>query len=247
MIPFGFDPIALAIGLVGMGLAMAASFYVKVRFNRGKSVELRSRMTGAEIAEAILAHERITDVRVVPHQGFLSDHYNPGSKTLALSPDVYYGTHAAAAGVAAHEVGHALQHARKDLTMWGRTLLVYPAHFGSMLAPLLIMAGFGLSMFTGGQGLVEGSLAWYLAMAGLVGFGVAALCGTVIVFNEFNASARARTALVDMRIIRPGSEEEDTVKGVLTAAGLTYVASAATALMYLLYYAWLIFGNRRQE
>jgi Zn-dependent membrane protease YugP len=243
MIPFGLDPIALAIGVVGMGLAMAASFYVKVRFNRGKSVELRSRMSGAEIAEAILRHERIGDVRVVPHQGFLSDHYNPGSKTLALSPDVYYGTHAAAAGVAAHEVGHALQHARNDVTMWGRTILVYPAHYGSMLSPILVAVGIGLSMGAGGT-MQEGSIGWWLAMAGLVGFGVAALCGLIIVFNEFNASARARTALVDMRIIRPGSEEEATVKGVLLAAGLTYVASAATALMYLAYYAYLIFGRR---
>ena len=245
---FGLDPIALIIAVGAMGLGLLASGYVKWRFNAGRGVPLRSGMSGAEIAEAILRHERITDVRVVPNQGFLSDHYNPGSKTLALSPDVYDGRHAAAAGVAAHEVGHALQHARGDVSMWGRTILVYPAHFGGMLAPVLVMVGLGLAAAQGtAQNLGQGTLAWWLAVGGLGLFGVSTLCSLIIVVNEFNASARAKAALIDMRIIRPGSEEESTVSGVLTAAGLTYVASAAVSLMWLLYYAYLIFGRRHGD
>ena len=240
----GIDLTYLLIAGVALALGLLASAYVKLRFNRGRSVGLRSGLSGADIAQAILRHEGIRDVRVEPHQGFLSDHYNPTSKVLALSPDVYHGQHAAAAGVAAHEVGHALQHARGDLSMWGRTILVYPAHFGSMLAPYLVMAGLGLGA---AQGLAEGSFAWWLAVVGLGLFGVSTLCSLIIVVNEFNASARARTALIQLGIVRSGTEEEDTVRGVLTAAGLTYVASAATSLMYLLYFAALVFGRRDER
>ena len=234
----------LIIGGVAMLLGLAASAYVKLRFMRGTRISLGSGLSGAEIAEAILRHEGIHDVRVEPHQGFLSDHYHPGRKVLALSPDVYHGRHAAAAGVAAHEVGHALQHARGDLTMWGRTILVYPAHFGSMIAPYLVMAGLALGA---AQGLAQGSFAYWLAISGLVLFGVSTLCSLIIVINEFNASARARAALVDLRVIRPGTDEDSTVRGVLTAAGLTYVASAITSLLYLLYFAYLVFGRRDER
>lgn len=237
------DPIYMAILGLGLLLSLSASGYVKYKFNRGKHVALSSGRTGADIARAILRHNDVVDVTVVEHQGFLSDHYNPGSKTLALSPDVYHGRTAAAAGVAAHEVGHALQHAQGDMTMWARTILVYPAHFGSMLGPWLVIAGIALA---GGQAVVEGTMAHTLALIGVAGFGLAVACSLFIVFNEFNASKRARLALASMGITRPG-EEDDTVKGVLLAAGLTYVAAAVTALLQLLYWAWKagLIGGRR--
>lgn len=241
-----FDPIYLAIIIVGMVLSLIASAYVKYKFNKGKNVGLRSGMTGADIARAILRHNDVADVEVVEHQGFLSDHYNPMEKKLALSPDVYHGRTAAAAGVAAHEVGHALQHAQGALSMWARSILVYPAHFGSMLAPWLVIAGIVMGSAEQVAKNTPG-LAYYLAVGGVLLFGVAFLCALFIVVNEFDASKRAKVALASMGITRPG-EEDDTVKGVLLAAGLTYVASAVVALMQLLYWAWragLIGGQRR--
>jgi len=241
---FGFDLIHIAIMVVGMALSLAASGYVKYRFNRGKEVALRSGMTGAEVARAILRQNDVADVTVHEHQGFLSDHYNPGVKTLNLSPDVFNGRTAAAAGVAAHEVGHALQHAQGAFSMWMRTILVYPAHFGSMLAPWLVIAGLMLS--AGGK-LVPDTWQYTLAMCGVFGFGIALACSLFIVVNEFDASKRAKVALATLGITRPG-EEDDTVRGVLNAAGMTYVASAVVALMHMLYWAWragLIGGQRR--
>jgi Zn-dependent membrane protease YugP len=241
---YGFDPIYLLIIVACMALSLIASGYVKVRFARGQQVRLRSGESGAEIARAILASEGIRDVQVVEHQGFLSDHYHPTQKTLNLSPEVYHGTNAAAAGVAAHECGHALQHAQGDLSMWGRSVLVYPANFGSMLAPYLVMGGLGLGF---SQGHAHGALAYWLTMLGIGLFAVATLCAIIIVFNEFNASARARQALLRLRLI-DGGEEEATVRGVLNAAGLTYLAAAVTAIAQLLYWLWragLLGGNRR--
>lgn len=242
---FGFDPIHLAIAIGGMLLSFAASGYVKWKFNRGKAVALRSGMSGAEIARAILKRNEVYDVEVHEHQGFLSDHYNPAAKTLNLSPDVYHGTTAAAAGVAAHEVGHALQHAQGDWSMWGRTILVYPAHFGSMIAPWLVILG----LFMSAGHLVAGTWQHSVAIAGVFLFGIAMACSLFIVFNEFNASARAKVALTNMGAVERG-EEEDTVRGVLLAAGLTYVAAAIVAGMEFFYWAWragLLGGNRNDD
>lgn len=242
---FGFDLIHIGIMVFGMVLSLAASGYVKYKFNKGKNVQLRSGMSGAEIARAILRQNDIADVEVHEHQGFLSDHYNPSAKTLNLSPDVYNGRSAAAAGVAAHEVGHALQHAHGAFSMWMRTILVYPAHFGSMLAPWLIILG--LFMSEGGK-LLPHTWQYTLAIVGVFAFGIALACSLFIVVNEFDASARAKTALINMSVTRPG-EEDDAVRGVLMAAGFTYVAAAIVALMELLYWAWRagLFGGRRDD
>lgn len=244
---FGFDLIHLAILGFGMITSLIAAGYVKLAFNQGKEVALRSGRSGADIARAILKHEGIDDVTVVEHQGFLSDHYDPTAKQLRLSPDVYNGQHASAAGVAAHEVGHALQHAQGDFTMWARTILVYPAHFGAMFAPFIVLGGIMLGSAhqaaTGNHGL-----GYFLAITGVFVFGIASACALFIVFNEFNASSRARTALVNMGITAPG-EEDNTVRKVLFAAGLTYVAAAVIALLELAYWAWkagLIGGQRRE-
>ncbi len=243
------DPIYWAIIGVSALLSFGASFYVKAAFRRGAEVPIRSGLTGAEVARRILRDQDVVGVEVVEHQGFLSDHYNPGSKTLALSPDVYHGRTAAAAGVAAHEVGHALQHAQGDLTMWGRTILVYPAHFGSMLGPWLVIAGIAMAAAQGGVKAAEaGGAAYWLAVGGVALFGLATLCSVVIVFNEFNASARARGLLLRLAITS-GGEEDATVRRVLNAAGLTYLAAAMGALLQLLYWAWQagLLGNRREE
>lgn len=243
-----FDPIYwIILGVCGL-MSLLASLYVKSAFRRGAEVPIQSGMTGAEVARRILRDQDIVDVEVHEHQGFLSDHYNPMAKTLNLSPDVYNGRTAAAAGVAAHEVGHALQHAQGDITMWARTILVYPANFGSMLGPYLVMGGMALGSATQvAQG--HHGIAYWLAMAGVLIFGTATLCSTFIVFNEFNASSRARGLLVKLGVTRPG-EEDDTVARVLNAAGLTYLAAAVGSLMQLLYWAYqagLLGGGRRQD
>ena len=246
---FGMDITYLIIIAAGMLLSMAAAGYVKYQFNRGKQVPLASGRTGADIARLILKHEGIDNVGVVEHQGFLSDHYDPTAKELRLSPDVYHGQTAAAAGVAAHEVGHALQHAQGDITMWGRTILVYPAHFGGMIAPYMVMIGIGMAAAQGVSAAKATGIAHYLAVGGVLVFGVASLCSIIIVFNEFNASARAKTALTNLGVTRFG-EEDNAVKSVLMAAGLTYVAGAVIALVNLVYWAWkagLIGGGQRRD
>lgn len=245
---FGFDPLHLLILGVGMALSLITAGYVKYKFMRGKEVPIASGITGAEIARRILRTNGVDDVTVVEHQGFLSDHYDPTAKELRLSPDVYHGQTAAAAGVAAHEVGHALQHHQGDITMWGRTILVYPAHFGSMLAPWIVILGIFMGSAEQAAKGIHGG-AYYVAVAGVFIFAVATLCSVIIVFNEFNASARAKAALVDLGYIRQG-EESDTVRGVLLAAGLTYLAAAVVSLMELLYWAYragLIGGGNRRD
>ncbi len=243
-----FDPIFWLIVGVSAILSMAASWYVKSAFRRGTQVGLSSGLTGAEVARRILRDQDIIDVEVREHQGFLSDHYNPMAKTLNLSPDVYNGRTASAAGVAAHEVGHALQHAQGDLSMWARTILVYPANFGSMLGPYVIMGGIALGSATQISAGHHG-FAYWLALTGVLMFGIATACSLFIVVNEFNASARARVLLVKLGVTRPG-EEDDTVRRVLNAAGLTYLAAAVGAILQLLYWAWqagLLGGGRRDD
>ena len=231
-----------------MLLSLIASGFVKARFRRGQQVELQSGYTGEQVARLILKSEDITDVEVVEGQGFLSDHYAPTEKALHLSPEVFNGTNAAAAGVAAHEVGHALQHHQGDLSMWGRTILVYPAYFGANFAPLLIMIGAGMGIYQGhlDSTTPHSMMGLYLAYAGVALFGVSTLCSLIVVFNEFNASARARVQLARLGITH-GPQEEATVSGVLTAAGLTYLAAAIGSLAQLLYWMWrsgLIGGSR---
>ncbi len=244
----GFDPIYWIIFLAGLAMSGLASLLVKSRFAAGQQIPLASGMSGSEIAERVLRDADIRDVQVVEHEGFLSDHYNPMTKTLALSAEVYHGRTAASAGVAAHEVGHAIQHARNYGPMWLRTALVPPMQIGSSLGPLLVMIGGGLGAFGHGS-MHQHGLAYYLAIAGVVLFAGATAFTVITVPVEFNASARAKERLVALGITRPGAED-DTVRGVLFAAGLTYVAAAATSIMWLLYYLYqlgLVGGDRRDD
>lgn len=228
--------ILLYIGIIVVTLVISggASMLVKSQFNRAKKVAVSSGYTGAEIARRILQAQGVDDVSVVETQGFLSDHYNPMKRELALSPDVYHGRSAAAAGVAAHEVGHALQHARGSMSMWLRSILAPAAGLGSGLSPWLIMIGAFMGGFAQLQSSVYGGAA-ILTLIGIGFFALMTLFTIVTVPNEFDASARARTVLMDMGIITTQAEG-NAVRGVLTAAGLTYVAAAVTSIMWLLYY-----------
>ncbi len=224
-----FDPLYIIIFVVGIVLSGGASLMVKKAFAQGQKVMIRTRLTGMEVAHRILDAEGIDDVQVVEHQGFLSDHYNPMSKTLALSPDVYHGSNASAVGVAAHEVGHAIQHARSYAPLGLRSLLVPAAQFGSSLGPWLVIIGMFLGSAPGNVHIVS--------VIGVGLFAAASLFSLVTVPVEFDASRRAKACLSTLGVTQTG-EEDAAVSKVLTAAGLTYVAAAVVALMNLVYWAF---------
>ena len=234
-----FDPLYMSILLVTLVLSGAVSLLVKSRFAAGQKVRIMSGLTGADVAKAILMDAGITDVKVLVHQGFLSDHYNPLNKTLNLSKDVYYGQNASAAGVAAHEVGHAIQHAQGYFPLWLRSFIVPAANIGSNLGPWLVILG--IILMSAGRGL-----GYSLAVVGVLLFALATFFTLVTVPVEFDASSRAKKALARMDIVAQG-REYNTVSGVLFAAGLTYVAAAISSILQLLYWAYRagLIGGRR--
>ena len=230
-----FDPLYLLVMVPGMLLSLWASMRVKSTFNRYSQVGSRSGLTGADAARELLRRQNINGVTVEPVEGFLSDHYDPGSRTLRLSPDVYHGRSLSALGVAAHEAGHAIQHAHGYGPLAFRSMVVRPAMIGSNLG--MIVMGLGLATHVSG-------MVWL----GVLLFSAFVVFTLITLPVEFNASSRAVAALVDTGIITP-SESLDTKK-VLDAAALTYVAAAISAVMQLLYFLWragLLGGSRQEE
>lgn len=224
-----FDPIYMGILLFTLAISGIVSAMVKSRFNAGQKVRIQSGLTGAEVASAILADAGIFDVRIQETRGFLSDYYNPMDKTLNLSSEVFHGRSASSAGVAAHEVGHAIQHAQNYFPMWLRSAIVPAANIGSNLGPWLVILGIIISA---GKPLIGTNI----ATIGVLLFGIATLFSLVTVPVEFDASSRAKKCLARLNILAPG-RERDVVAGVLFAAGLTYVAAAVSSILQLLYWA----------
>lgn len=219
---FFFDPMyVILVMLPGLLISGAASLMVRSAFSRYSRVGSVRNMTGAQAAQAMLDHAGIHDVTIVPTQGFLSDHYNPSNKTLALSPDVYQSTSVAAIGVACHEAGHALQHAHGYFPMWLRSALVPAANLGSNLGYLVMVVGFFLTSQT-------------TILVGAALFSAVVLFQIVTLPVEFDASARAKREVVAQGILYP--EEQVGVNRVLNAAAMTYVAAAVTSILTLLYY-----------
>jgi len=239
-----FDPIYIFITLAGIALSGVAASMVKSRFRNGEKITIYSGYTGAQVAKAILQSCGISDVSVHEHKGFLSDHYNPLNKTLNLSPEVYNGRSAAAAGVAAHEVGHAIQHAQNYFPMWIRSAIVPAANIGSNLGPSLIIIS--LALAAGAE--INSGIGHYLAIVGVAIFAMSTVFTLVTVPVEFDASARAKHQLENLSIVKPGTEA-NTVSSVLTAAGLTYVAAAIISVVKLLYWAYRagLIGGRRNN
>ena len=227
---FFFDPFYLILALPGLLLGIWAQARVKGTFNKFSKVRTSSNASGAEIARYLLDSQGLQDVQVEEVQGFLSDHYDPRTRILRLSPDVYRTPSVAAAGVAAHEMGHALQHAVGYGPLQIRSAIVPAVQFGSSLAPILFIIGFLLN-FT--------SLAWL----GVILFGLAVLFSLITLPVEFNASKRAKALLASSGILSP--QEVQGVDKVLDAAALTYVAAAVAAIGQLLYYVLLLTGGRR--
>ena len=224
-----FDPIYMGILLFTLAISGIVSAMVKSRFNAGQKVRIQSGLTGAEVASAILADAGIFDVRIQETRGFLSAYYNPMDKTLNLSSEVFHGRSASSAGVAAHEVGHAIQHAQNYFPMWLRSAIVPAANIGSNLGPWLVILGIIISA---GKPIIGTNI----ATIGVLLFGIATLFSLVTVPVEFDASSRAKKCLARLNILAPG-RERDVVAGVLFAAGLTYVAAAVSSILQLLYWA----------
>lgn len=232
-----FDPMYFVIVGPGILLAMLAQWMVKSAFETGRKYSARCGLTGAEVAQRILDANGIHHVGIEPTRGFLGDHYDPRNKVLRLSPDVYGGRHLAALGVAAHEVGHAIQDKTNYAFLTIRNGLVPLASIGSNLSFLLIMIGL---FFVYANAVTVGKT---VAIAGFVFFGVVVLFQLINLPVEFDASNRARRSLLDLSIV---AESEDRMVGkVLNAAAMTYVAATITALLQMMYFAYRIFGDRR--
>jgi Zn-dependent membrane protease YugP len=229
---FYFDPMYFVFVGPAMLLAMWAQWRVHSTYARTSRIGSRSNLSGAETAQEILDTYGVRDVGIEPVQSFLGDHYDPKQKMLRLSPDVYHGRSLAALGIAAHEVGHALQHADHYAPLKLRNGLVPLASIGSNISILLVIVGVLLSMTP-------------LAIVGLALFGTVVLFQLVNLPVEFNASRRARAILLEQRIVT--TDEDPEVGRVLNAAAMTYVAATITAIFTLLYYAFLVFGGRRSD
>ena len=221
--------------LIGVLICLAASARVRQVFAKYSRVQSRLRLTGKEAAEEILRRNGIYDVRVIHIPGNLTDHYNPGNKTLGLSDTVYQSSSVAAVGVAAHECGHAVQHARGYAPLAIRGALVPVANFGSALAWPLILIGL----------LITGETSVFLINLGILLFSAAVLFQLVTLPVEFNASRRAVDVLGASGILY--QDELSSVKKVLGAAALTYVAGAASAILQLLRLLILTGGRRRND
>jgi Zn-dependent membrane protease YugP len=218
---FGLDPLYFVFLAPAVLLALWAQFRVQSAYHQASQLRARSGLSGAEAADAVLHSARVPGVQIEPVEGFLSDHYVPGERVLRLSPDVFAGRSLAALGIAAHEAGHAIQDARRYPLLVARNALVPLAGIGSSLAWVLMLVGFLLASLT-------------LIKVGIVAFALTVVFQVVNLPVEFDASRRARLALVQGGLI---SREEDVeVKRVLDAAALTYVAATLTSVLTLLYF-----------
>ena len=230
---FGWDPTYMLV-LIGVIVCMAASAKMNAAFRKYARVPSHNGLTGREAAERILRSQGIYDVRVERTPGNLTDHYDPRNKVLRLSDATYNAASVAAVGVAAHECGHALQHAKGYAPLSVRALLVPAANFGSSIAWPLILIGLFMS----------GDMSAMLLNLGILAFSLAVLFQLVTLPVEFNASGRALALLKSSGMLYE-SEVKD-VRKVLTAAALTYVAGAASAILQLLRIL-ILTGGRRDD
>ncbi len=233
-----FDPLYLLVIGIGIGLSFYASTITKSRFRKYSQYTTRSRLTGAEVARGILNDNNIKDVRIERVSGELTDHYDPRTKTLRLSQVVHDSNSMASFGVAAHEVGHAIQHAQAYSMLSFRSAWVPMANLGGGLSMIIIM----LAFFVGGAQTATGtSLSWL----GVLLFGCTTLFTFVTLPVEFDASKRALASLKQGNYVT--EKELNGAEKVLNAAAMTYVAAFITSLTTLLYWAFRLglLGGRR--
>jgi len=225
------------IGAIAL-VSSLVSGQLKQKFAKYSRVQLRNGMSGREIAEKMLADHGITDVEVISVKGQLTDHYNPKNKTVNLSEVVYNQRNAASAAVAAHEVGHAVQHAQAYSALQMRSALVPVVSVTSGMSQWLIIGGLVLGAAAGV------GLGYWVAIAGLVFMGAATLFSFITLPVEYDASNRALAWLKNKNMVTP--EEYAGSKDALKWAARTYLVAAIGALASLLYWALKVFGGQRQ-
>ncbi len=221
------------LGIIALA-SWAVSARLKSKFEHYSKVTLRNGMSGAEIAEKMLADHGIRDVRVISTPGRLTDHYNPANKTVNLSESVYNQRNASAAAVAAHECGHAVQHATAYEWLQMRSKLVPVVNVASNLSQWVIMGGLILMATT--------SMGYYVAVAGLVLFAFGTLFSFITLPVEYDASNRALAWLKNKNML--SQEEQAGAEDALKWAARTYVVAAVGSLATLLYFALRVFGSR---
>ncbi|WP_418602238.1 zinc metallopeptidase [Hwangdonia sp.] len=226
----------ILIGAIAL-VSWLVSNTLKKKFEKYSKVQLRNGMSGAEIAEKMLADHGITDVEVISTPGRLTDHYNPKNKTVNLSEAVYNQRNAAAAAVAAHECGHAVQHAQAYEWLTMRSALVPVVSVTSGMSQWLIIGGLILG---GAAGL---GLGWWVAVAGVVMMGFATLFSFITLPVEYDASNRALAWLKNKNMV--SQQEYAGSEDALKWAARTYLVAAIGALATLLYWALQVFGGSR--
>lgn len=212
----------------GLAISFAASWFTKSTFNKYKQIPGSKGFTGAQAADEMLRRNGVHDCTIELTQGFLSDHYDPRSRTLRLSPDVYHGKSLSAIGVACHEAGHALQHAQAYAFLNMRSAMCPLVGIGNMVGEICIVIGLFMN-------------AKPFLLIGIIGMALAFLFTLITLPVEWDASARAKKAMMSSGLLAP--REVDGAGKVLNAAFLTYLASAIAALMTLIYYIMRYAGS----
>jgi Zn-dependent membrane protease YugP len=220
------------VSLLFVGISMVVSLILKSRFAAYSKIPLSARLTGKEVAEKMLRENGIYDVKVVSVEGFLSDHYNPLTKTINLSPEVYNNYSVAAAAVAAHETGHAVQHATAYAWLNLRSKLVPAVQFSSTLVNWILLIG----VFMAASGNST------LLLVGIALFALTVLFTLITLPVEFDASRRALAWLNQTNITN--SQEYPKAKNALTWAAMTYVVAALAAVVTLVQYILIYMGSR---
>ena len=224
------------IGLISL-ISMLVSNKLKSKFKKYSQIQLRNGMSGAEIAHKMLADNGIYDVKVISTPGRLTDHYNPKDKTVNLSEAVYNQRNAAAAAVAAHEVGHAVQHAKAYSYLTMRSQLVPVVSITSRFSQWMVIGGLILGAASGGAGI-----GFYIAIAGLVFMGLATLFSFITLPVEYDASNRALAWLKNKNMV--SQQELAGATDALKWAARTYLVAALGSLAMLLYWGLQVLGSR---
>ena len=225
-------PSIFIVSLVFVGISMIVSLILKRKFAAYGKIPLAARLTGKEVAEKMLRENGIYDVKVVSVEGFLSDHYNPINKTINLSPEVYNNYSISAAAVAAHETGHAIQHATAYSWLTLRSKMVPAVQFSSSIVHWILLIG--IFMASSGNST--------LLLVGICLFAVTVLFSVVTLPVEFDASKRALAWLETTNVTN--SEEYPKAKNALKWAAMTYLVAAMAAVVTLLQYVMIYLGRR---
>jgi Zn-dependent membrane protease YugP len=226
-------PSILIVSLIFVGISMLVSGVLRSKFSTYSKVRLAAGLTGAEVAQKMLRENGIYDVKIASSDGFLTDHYNPLNKTINLSPDVYSGISVAAAAIAAHETGHAVQHATAYQWLTLRSKLVPVVQFSSGIVQWVLLAGiFMINAFPS------------LLLIGIVLFGLTTLFSVITLPVEFDASRRALAWLNQTNVTN--QREYPQAKDALKWAALTYVVAALASIATLVQYILIFLGNRNR-